>query len=614
MRDTDSVVVSKVAEYVQKFGGFEHFLKKILDSLDFPFSIIKTEGLEVEISNSSNFYPGIKCYNLYYGYKEKCVDCPIDMVVKKKDKVCVEKDGEDIFVIPIFDKKEKVVSVIKYKVKRKELVREKIIEKTSRKYEDMFYNILQNSKDVVYRYDFIEGKFEYVSESVFTLFGFSLSEFVKMSFDDFVSNIHVDDARGISDGIGCSGESVCECEYRWKCKDGNYRWFSDRRMWFFDDDGRRVCVIGSIHDISNEKEKHKDYDRLKERIYLMKKKESESKEKVSLTDKEKIVLWGLCRWPLLNDEELSGKLGIKRSTLTAIKNRLKGKGWFFWKYIPNFAKLGVQFVGVFDGAITKKKIRKLNLESLKGLPEVIFSNYYDEKFFGVFVSNKYVTFRKFLEVFEDENKKALSMGFEENSFFYELEKFELMDFSEVINSLFGLGKREKAVVHNFEGGGFELNANERRVLHAMIQDPNMSSSEIAKKIWISKPTVIKIRNKLIDEGFVYAMVVPNFRKLGLGYFSRFSFEFDSDLSSDIKDKGDVSRVILKVMGKKKISKFILFASEEDYTQEVDLIKETHRRSGVYCRFKSEIFEIQKRGKNNFNLEPFINELLFDAKG
>ncbi len=602
---------SGIEEYVKRFGGVGHFVEKILDSLDFPFAIINVKTFEVEVCNSKDFSPGVKCYDLYCGSGNKCIDCPMDIVIKNKDRICFEKGGEDICAIPIFEKGGDVVSIIKYRIKKKELIKEKIIDKTSRKYEDMFYNILQNSRDVVYRYDFIDDEFEYVSESVFTLLGFPLGEFIRMTFDDFLSNIHVDDVGGVCNGTSCSGESACECEYRWKCKDGNYLWVLDKRTWFFDGDGRRICVIGDIKDISKEKEKYEDYDRLKEKVSLMKRQEAKAKEKISLTDKEKLVLWGLCRWTLLNDEELSGKLGLKRSTLTAIKNRLKSRDWFFLKYIPNFAKLGCQFAGVFDGSIGGRKIRKLDLEPLKKVPEVIFSNYQDEKFFGVFVSDKYVAFRRFLEAFEEGNRKALSMGFEENSFFYDLEKFELMDFSEIVNSLFGLGRKEKAVVHNFENEVVDLNVNEKRVLHAMIQDANMSSSEIAKKVWISKPTVIKIRNRLLNEGFIYAMIVPDFRKLGLEYFGRFSYEFDSGVPADIKKREDVPRTVLRVSGKKKVSKFILFASKGDYTQEVDLIKETHRKSGVYCRFKSEIFAIQKRGKNNFNMEPFINELLFE---
>ncbi len=629
MSDDTMSPLSKVEDYVRKFGGADRFFGKVLDSLEFPFSIINVENFEVEISNMRGFYPGVKCYELCYDKKSKCEDCIIDKVVSRKKRARAEKDGKEIFAFPIFGEGGAVVSVIKYWIEKKEtikevvkevekevekevireVVKEKVVETRSREHEESFYNILQNSQDVVYRYDFVGGCFEYVSESVYTLMGFPLGEFVGMRYDDFLARVHPEDLNGVCEVDGSAGEAVCCGKYRWKCKDGIYRWFLDNRTWFFDEDGKRLCVAGSIRDITKEKERESERMALEERIALIKRRETEASERISLTDKEKVVLWGLCRWPLLNDEELSGKLDLKRSTLTAIKNRLKGKNWFSLKYIPNFTKLGCQFIGVFDGG-NGGKIRKLDLNSLKNTPEVILNNYQDEKFFGVFVSDRYVEFRKFLEKFDEENKEVLRSGFNENSFFYDLESFEFRDFSDIVNSLFGLGKKDKAVVYDFKGEVEDLNANERRVFHAMVKDPVMSSSEIAKKIWISKPTVIKVKNKLIDEGFVYAMIVPDFRKMGLEYFGRFCYEFDSDLVTEAKKGGDVSRTVLRITGKKRVVKFILFSSEDEYIQEVDLVRDSYRRSGVYFRLNSEIFAMQKRGKNNFDLEPFINNLLF----
>ena len=45
-----------------------------------------------------------------------------------------------------------------------------------------------------------------------------------------------------------------------------------------------------------------------------------------LTDKEKLVLWGLVEHPELNDVELSKKLEVKRRTFSAIKTKLKNNG------------------------------------------------------------------------------------------------------------------------------------------------------------------------------------------------------------------------------------------------------------------------------------------------
>ncbi|MCK4650159.1 PAS domain-containing protein [Candidatus Pacearchaeota archaeon] len=608
----------KIGEYVCCFGGAGRFFKKIIDSLDFDFSIIDVNNLGVEVSNKDGFFPGVKCHELYYGKEGGCKNCFIDKVIKTGVRVLVEKDGKEHYLYPIFDGKGRIISVIKYDLKKKEVVREvvkevvkKVVKKVvvkDKEVDEIFYRILQNSQNLVYRYDFIRDKFKYISEAVFTLSGFPLGELMDMSYDDFLGRIHPDDSNEICDGEDVVGrESVCNKEYRWRCKDEKYRWFLDKRTLIFDDKRNIVSVIGDIRDVTHDKMAKLEKDSLEAKIAQMRQKENDAKQRSTLTDKEKIVLWGLCRYPLLNDEELSGKLELKRSTLTAIKNRLKEKGWFSLKYIPNFHKLGCEFLGFFD-AILSKGVKVCDFDFVKNSPNVVFRNLQDEKFFGLFVSNKFVDFRKFIEEFCYQNK---GMRIRDSSFFYELENFELRDASGLINFIFGLGRKGRGIVCDFSNDGVELNGNEKRVLHAMVQNPELSSSEIAKKIWISKPTVIKIKKKILEEEFIYSYIVPDFRKLGFNFMAKFSYEFDSEIPKEVKKSGVDSMILFKVMGKKRIVKFVLFESEEEYLEEVDLIRDTYRKIGFYFNFKSDIFPIQKRGKGNLNLESFIGELLFD---
>jgi len=202
----------------------------------------------------------------------------------------------------------------------------------------------------------------------------------------------------------------------------------------------------------------------------------------------------------------------------------------------------------------------------------------------------------------------LKYDFNEDSFFYDLDSVELYDVSRLINSLFGLNRKEKPVVYKFENGVAELSVNEKRVLHAVVKNPEMSSAEIAKKIWTSKPTVIKVKKKLLDEGYIYPCVVPDFRKMGFPYIVRLSF--DSDLSMiSVKELND-SRVIFRAGGKKKMTKIMLFVSVEEYEDEVDLIKESYRKKGIDIKLNSEIFQLQKRRVNNSMMESFVSDKLF----
>lgn len=504
------------------------------------------------------------------------------------------KDYLNIYGVDITEKKK-----IETKLKEKEQVYVKEIE-------DRFYNILQNSQDLVYRHNFKENSFDYVSESVFTILGYSLGEFMKMKKSDYNKRIHPDDV-GVVDDMGdvAEEESASVVEYRFKKKDGEYIWLKVQRVFFRDKDGGLLYSIEDLKDITLEKSVSEERAKLEERVVYMRNKATETKERVSLTDREKLVLWGFCRYPLLNDEELAVKLDLKRSTLTAIKNRLKGKNWFSISYVPNFHKLGCQFFSVFDANLKYEKARRL--ETVKNELGVVLNNCQDDKSLGVFVSDKYVDFKRFLEDFAGTDVRY---GLNEDSFFYDLDSVELFDVSGLVNSSFGLKRREKAVVYKFENDGGDLNTNEKRVLDAMIKNPEMSSSDVAKKIWTSKPTVIKVKKKLLDEGFVYPYVVPDFRKMGFSYIARLSFTFDSDsFDDDVKGFSEAG-VLLKVKGKRKMMKIILFASEDEYVEEVSLLKDLYHKKGVAFKLNSDIFPMQKRRFGNSKMENFVNDRLF----
>lgn len=722
---------SKIKEYIKKFGSSEKFIRKILDSISGEFNIINMETFDVEVSNSDNFYSGIKCYEMIKKCSDKCDenDCILKRVLLSKKKEIIKgrhnprETPLEIHGYPIMDEKGDVASVIIHEMdisEREKLkenyemlydnledcfslnkmiykngsasdwivlkankaykklfgehvegmraseinsdlfaryidhfekaLRKNKIQKTKipiklrgksfdiitfktrkdhfvnltrdvtdkqvgedkvKEIEERFYGILQNSQDLVYRYNFKEDKFDYVSESVFTILGYPLGEFMEMNRKDFESKIHPNDIHKLKIEESLEAEVSSIVEYRFKKRDGGYIWLRVKRVIFRDEKGELAYSVGDMMDITSEKLVEEEKTRLEEKIIQIRGKELGAKERITLTDKEKIVLWGLCRYPLLNDEELAKKLDLKRSTFTAIKNRIKGKKWFSLIYLPNFYKLGCQFFSIFEGNLSKSaKVKTLNLSLVKEAPEVILNNYQDDRFFGVFVSDRYVSFKKFLETFIEDNKDIFRMGVRESSFFYGLDSVELRDMSNMINSLFNLGMKEKSAVYTFEKEGKGLNINEKRVLLTMIKNSEMSSAEISKKVWISKPTVIKIRKKLLGEGYVYPFIFPDFKKLGFPYIARFSFEFDSELPKEVRKDEKDSRIILRTIEKKKLTKFMLFMSEEEYMEEVELLQDVYRRSGIYFKLDNELFPIQKRHSNNFQLGAFLDELLF----
>jgi DNA-binding MarR family transcriptional regulator len=86
-----------------------------------------------------------------------------------------------------------------------------------------------------------------------------------------------------------------------------------------------------------------------------------------LSDNEATVLRGLCLHPWAVDRELSGAIGIKMSTLTAIKNRLKRMGAYRKAYIPAYHRLGYTLLSV---SMTRMAIGNADVQG-GGLPGTV---------------------------------------------------------------------------------------------------------------------------------------------------------------------------------------------------------------------------------------------------
>jgi len=127
--------------------------------------------------------------------------------------------------------------------------------------------------------------------------------------------------------------------------------------------------------------------------------ETLEKQKIPLTSKEKLVLHGLCVYPFFNDIELSEKLKLKRSTVTAIRNRLWKDGWFSIINLPNFYALGCESFSLlhcnFKASLKERKDWGMLKEVLE-IPEIVFSNETDDESILIFISRRFADFQKFL--------------------------------------------------------------------------------------------------------------------------------------------------------------------------------------------------------------------------
>ena len=67
-------------------------------------------------------------------------------------------------------------------------------------------------------------------------------------------------------------------------------------------------------------------------------------ESLHLTEKEKLVLYGIVKYPKFTDKELSETLKLKHSTVTSIRHRLKESDYFRRLIIPRLQNMGCKML------------------------------------------------------------------------------------------------------------------------------------------------------------------------------------------------------------------------------------------------------------------------------
>ena len=67
-------------------------------------------------------------------------------------------------------------------------------------------------------------------------------------------------------------------------------------------------------------------------------------KKIEFTKKEKLMLYGLVKYPQLTDNELSKKLDLKHSTVTSIRHRLKENEYLRKLIIPKLQSMGCEML------------------------------------------------------------------------------------------------------------------------------------------------------------------------------------------------------------------------------------------------------------------------------
>lgn len=138
-----------------------------------------------------------------------------------------------------------------------EITEQKKMQKALRDSKERFNTLLSNTPAVIYSYNILKdrtARINYVNENIKQVLGYEPEDFIN-NFDYFKECIHPEDEQKVFDALSELMEKgyVSFREYRFKDKNGRYRWLHDEQNLITNEDGS-MEVIGAWWDITRRKE------------------------------------------------------------------------------------------------------------------------------------------------------------------------------------------------------------------------------------------------------------------------------------------------------------------------------------------------------------------------
>jgi hypothetical protein len=255
-----------------------------------------------------------------------------------------------------------------------------------------------------------------------------------------------------------------------------------------------------------------------------------------LTKKEEKVLYGLVKYPELNDSELATILDIKLSTLTSIKRRLTVNNFYNYLNVPMLNCLGCELLAIiymhFNPVIPLDKRIQTTKKTIEVFDEIFFSVGEQEKGFSISLSQNYTNIGRINEIrtetfgklglLEKEYPQEVVFPFETSH----ISRF--FDYSRLLNKMFSLKENKPEIDNEWFNSTKEpdLSIKEKMVYTALVEFPNATTQNIGNKVGLSRHTVARMRNSFFKQGLLKQIALPNLKKLGVEILTFYHIRFN----------------------------------------------------------------------------------------
>ncbi len=348
-----------------------------------------------------------------------------------------------------------------------------------------------------------------------------------------------------------------------------------------------------------------------------------------LTKKEKLVFYNLVRFPELNDNELSEKIDIKRSTVTAIRNRLKKEAFYSTMVVPNLPALGCKLMGITYGRYNPltprtERMKAPTFEEKLKHPELIFARSTDTEFINFFVAEHLTDIRRV------QDKSYLDYeahGFIEefNAVYYPFELSSvtsIFNFAPLLKKLFGLEEDDKD--RDYNGVGWspgtkqaELTNIEKVILDSLVKYPEATAIELSKITGKTRSTISKVRKEMLSSGLIKTVNLPSLDKLGCELLTFFYTRFSPKCPFEVRKKKSEAMMgvyypILKISGDIESVALCVMKNYTEYTNIYNSIMALYKENNyIVGNLYTLLFPIQQTKLNKLDFSAITHKMLFE---
>ena len=273
--------------------------------------------------------------------------------------------------------------------------------------------------------------------------------------------------------------------------------------------------------------------------------------KLELTTKEKLMLYGLVKYPIFTDKQLSNKLKLNHSTVTSIRHRLRENEYIRNLIIPRLQNMGCQMLVTiytnFSPLIPLEERVEITGKTIEVFEEIFFSVGEQDKGFSLSFSRDYATVGKINDIrtqtfgsrglLEDEYPRMVAFPFDISKV------YRFFDFSPLIKKSFNIKLEENEDIINLafrHTKNVEFSDTEKNVFCMMISYPEMSDSDIGREIGVSRHTVSRLRRGFEEKKLIRKISLPNLQKLGFEILTFYHIRFDPRNPPDMENDDTAS--------------------------------------------------------------------------